>query len=146
MASCIILRSSTLTLRNMLPRGGATIGAGEGSHAPPPFQILVFLLYWPSTFQCIDPPPTVKFVAPPLMLPPPLWTNKVLSVAHTFCCIMHSCTTLYMHTHSHIYQIYRIRFISICIFTIYFRISFPNNPIVLFRNVTTSWLVTAGCD
>jgi len=47
-------------------RGGATIGAGGVIHPPPFFQILVFLLYWPPTFQYIDPPPTFKFVAPPL--------------------------------------------------------------------------------
>jgi len=37
---------------------GATIEAEGGGHAPPTFFIiiLVFLLYWTPTFQCIDPP------------------------------------------------------------------------------------------
>jgi len=55
MYNCIPYRTS---------RGGATIGAG-GGHAPHLFQILVFLLYWTPTFQCIG-PRTFKFVAPPL--------------------------------------------------------------------------------
>jgi len=29
-----------------------------GDHTPHLFQILVFLLYWPLIFQCIDPPPS----------------------------------------------------------------------------------------
>jgi len=47
------------------PKGGATIGAwGVVMHLPL-FQILVFLLYWPPTFQKID-PPTFKLLVPPL--------------------------------------------------------------------------------
>jgi len=41
---------------------------GWGVMHPHFFEILMFLLYWPSSFQCIDPPPppTFKFVVPPL--------------------------------------------------------------------------------
>jgi len=41
------------------------------------FPILVFLQYWPPTFQCLD-PPTFKFLASPLvpMVPPPPIVSK----------------------------------------------------------------------
>jgi len=46
----------------ILCRGGTTIGAGWGGMHTHPFQMLVFLLYWP------PPLPTFKFLVPPLIL------------------------------------------------------------------------------
>jgi len=47
-------------------RGGASIGAGGGVMHPHLFQIVVFLLYWP-TRLLMHWPPTLKFVAQPLL-------------------------------------------------------------------------------
>jgi len=59
----------TLCMQGQHPRKS---WEGWGSCTPILFQMLVFLLYWPPTFQCID-PLTFKFVAPPLCVR--VWCN-----------------------------------------------------------------------